>query len=156
MRMSSPTSPALPPSLSAKLATLAARPAPSETSHALDEILAELADLPAHSIVRASREIATSAQLGWWQQEKRPLRVIPTHGAALPWRIGVPLQRLRYQLGLEWSAAPVLSDKELLAANSDLAWLFLFHPNGYLREAALWRVDAPQNRHSSLPPWRGD
>jgi hypothetical protein len=31
----------------------------------------------------------------------------------------------------------------LLAANPNFAWLFLFHPSGYVREAALWHVNAP-------------
>jgi hypothetical protein len=31
----------------------------------------------------------------------------------------------------------------LLAANADLAWLFLFHPSGYLREAALYHITTP-------------
>jgi len=82
--------------------------------------------------VRASREIATSAGLGWWQPEKRPIQIIPTHGAP-------PFSRLKYFLGLEW----VPSDNELLAANPNFAWLFLFHPSGYVREAALCYVDAP-------------
>ncbi len=130
--MSSPATPVLPPELSAKLAALATRPAHSETGHALDEILSALAKLPAHFVVRASREIATSAGLGWWQPEKRPIQIIPTHGAP-------PFSRLKYFLGLEW----VPSDNELLAANPNFAWLFLFHPSGYVREAALCYVDAP-------------
>jgi hypothetical protein len=129
--MSSPT-PVLPPELSAKLAALATRPAHSETRYALDAILSELANLPAHFVVRASREIATSASLGWWQPEKRPIQIIPTHGAP-------PFSWLKYRLGLEW----VPSDNELLAANPNFAWLFLFHPNGYVREDALNSIDSP-------------
>jgi hypothetical protein len=141
--MSSPAAQVLSPSLSAKLAALASRLADSEARHALDEILAELADLPAHAIVRASREIATSAKLGWWHPETRSLRVVPTDGAALPWRDAAAFQRLRHLLGLEWSAAPVPSTSELLAADPNLAWLFLFHPSGYVREAALWHINSP-------------
>lgn len=126
--------PVLSPALSAKLAALATRPAHSETRHALDEILSELAKLPAHLVVRASREIATCAGLGWWQPEKRPVQIIPTHGAP-------PFSRLKYLLGLE----RVPSDNELLAADPDFAWLFLFHPSGYVREAALCYVDGPPN-----------
>jgi hypothetical protein len=121
----------LSPSLSAKLAALAKQPAHTEARHVLDEILAELANLPAHSVVRANREIATSAHLGWWQPEKRPMQIVPTHGA-LPFQ----LARLKYLLGLE----RVPSDTELLAANPNFAWLFLFHPSGFLREAALGRI----------------
>jgi hypothetical protein len=132
--MTSPAMPVLSPALSAKLAALATRPAHSETRHALDEILSELAKLPAHLVVRASREIATCAGLGWWQPEKRPVQIIPTHGAP-------PFSRLKYLLGLE----RVPSDNELLAADPDFAWLFLFHPSGYVREAALCYVDGPPN-----------
>jgi hypothetical protein len=39
--------------------------------------------------------------------------------------------------------SPCPSDQELLAANADLAWLFLFHPSGYLREAALYHITTP-------------
>jgi hypothetical protein len=130
--MSSPATPVLSPELSAKLAALATQPAQDETRHALDEVLSELADLPAHVVVRASREIATSAGLGWWQPEKRPIQIIPAHGAP-------PFSRLKYLLGLEW----VPSDDELLAANPNFAWLFLFHPSGYVREAALDAVNDP-------------
>lgn len=130
--MSSPATPALSPELSAKLAALAARPAHDETRHALDEILSELANLPAHFVVRAGREIATSAGLGWWQPEKRPIQIVPTQDAP-------PFSRLKYLLGLEW----VPSDNELLAANPNFAWLFLFHPSGYVREAALDTVNDP-------------
>ena len=132
--MSSPAARVLSPSLSAKLAALATRPAHSETRDTLDEILDELASLPEHSVVRASREIATSAQLGWWQPEKRPIRIVPTDGAPPFW-----LGRIKYLLELE----RVPSDKELLAANPNFAWLFLFHPSGYVREAALWCVNTP-------------
>jgi hypothetical protein len=132
--MSSPATPVLPPSLSAKLTALGKQPARSEAHHALDEILAELANLPAHSIVRASREIATSAYLGSWQPEKRPIQIVPTPGAP-----SLQVQLLKYRLGLE----RVPSDKELLAANPNFAWLFLFHPSGYIREAALDTIVTP-------------
>ncbi|WP_161851220.1 hypothetical protein [Bradyrhizobium sp. CCBAU 051011] len=130
--MSSPARPILSPSLSVKLAALATRPA---TKRELDDILTELAALPAHLVVRASGEIATRAGLGWWQPERRPRQVIPTHRASLSF------QRIKDRL---WPK-PVLfpSDRELLAANADLAWLFLFHPSGYLREAALYHITTP-------------
>jgi hypothetical protein len=132
--MSSPATPVLPPSLSAKLTALAKQPARSDAPHALDEILAELANLSAHSIVRASREIATSAYLGWWQPEKRPIQIVPTADAP-----SLQVQLLKYLRGLE----RVPSDKELLAANPNFAWLFLFHPSGYIREAALETIVTP-------------
>jgi hypothetical protein len=132
--MSSPARPVLSPSLSAKLAALATRP---PTNRELDDILTELAALPAHLVVRASREIATHAGLGWWQPEKRPRQVIPTHRAILFY------QRIRDRLWLQSSPVPFPSDRELLAGNADLAWLFLSHPSGYLREAALCHITAP-------------
>jgi hypothetical protein len=132
--MSSPVQPILSPSLSAKLAALATRPA---TRRELDEILTELAALPAHLVVRASREIATRAGLGWWQPERRPRQVIPTRRAT-PF-----FQWIRDQLWRQSSPVPSPSDWELLAANADLAWLFLFHPSGRLREAALNHITTP-------------
>jgi hypothetical protein len=132
--MSSPARPILSRSLSAKLAVLTTRPA---THRELDDILTELAALPAHLVVRASREIATGAGLGWWQPEKRPRQVIPTHRASLFF------QRIRDRLWPQSVPAPFPSDRELLAANADLAWLFLFHPSGYLREAALCYITTP-------------
>jgi hypothetical protein len=132
--MSSPARPILTPSLSAKLAVLATRPA---INREMDDILVEIAALPAHLVVRASREIATRAGLGWWQPERRPRQVIPTHRAILFF------QRIRDRLWPKSSPAPFPPDRELLAANADLAWLFLFHPSGYLREAALHHITTP-------------
>jgi hypothetical protein len=130
--MSSPARPILSPSLLAKLAALATRPA---TNREIDDILTELAALPAHLVVRASREIATSARLGWWQPERRPRRVAPTRRAILLFR------RIKERL---WPKSPPVAfpyDRERLAANANLAWLFLFHPSGYLRVAALHRIN---------------
>ncbi|TWC01186.1 hypothetical protein FBZ93_104463 [Bradyrhizobium macuxiense] len=132
--MSSPVRPILSPSLSAKLAALANRPA---TNRELQDILAELAALPAHRIVQASREIARDAAIGWWQQEKRPGQLVPKH------RARVFFQRIRDQLWPKSAHAPFPPDRELLAANADFAWLFLFHPSGYLREAALFHITTP-------------
>jgi hypothetical protein len=132
--MPSPALPILSPSLSAKLAALATRPV---TNRELDDILTELAALPAHLVVRASREIATRAGLGWWQPERRPRQVIPTHRASLF------VQRIKDRLWPKSPPLPFPSDRELLAANADLAWLFLFHPSGYLRETALDHIITP-------------
>jgi hypothetical protein len=132
--MSSPARPIPSPSLSAKLGALATRP---PTNRELDDILTELAALPAHLVVRASREIATHAGLGWWQPDKRPRQVIPTHRAIHFF------QRIRDRFWPKSSPVPFPSDGELLAANADLAWLFLFHPSGYLREAALYHITTP-------------
>ena len=122
----------LSPSISAKLAALATRPA---TNREVDDILTELAVLPAHLVVRAGREIAVTAGLGRWQPENRSRRIVVKHRAILF------LNRLRKWL---WPNPPLVrfpSDRELLAANANLAWLFLFHPNGYVRLAALHRID---------------
>lgn len=115
-------------SLSAKLATLSTRPA---THREVDDILAELAVLPAHLVVRASREIAITARLGWWQPEKRPRRVVPAH------RFKILFNRFKEWLWPKPSPAYFPSDRELLAANANFAWLFLFHPSGHIRMAAL-------------------
>ena len=101
--------PVLPPPLAAKLAALGARPGKSDRE--LRDILAGLSALPAHLIVRASHEIAVAARLGWWQAQKRS------------W--------------LEWPFGKPASERDLLAKSHDYAWLFLFHPSGYVREAAL-------------------
>src|SRR5262245_20229256 len=130
--MSSRTRSILSPSLSAKLAALSTRPA---TNHEVDDILTELAALPAHLVVQASREIAITAGLGWWQPENRPRRVVPTH------RLRLVFQRIKEWF---WPKSPTVTfppDRELLAANANLAWLFLFHPSGYLRLAALHRIN---------------
>ena len=130
--MSSRRRPVLSPSLSAKLAALATRPA---TDCELDDILIELATLPAHLIVQASREIATSAGLGWWQPERRPRRVVRVHWLSFYFR------QIRDWFWPKPAPVPFPSDRELLAANAKLAWLFLFHPNGYLRLAALHHIN---------------
>ncbi len=130
--MSSPALPVLSPSLSAKLAALATRPA---MNHELDDILTELAALPAHHVVRASREIATGAGLGWWQPDRRPRKVVGARWATLFFR------RVRERFWPKSAPLSFPSDRELLAANANLAWLYLFHPSGYLRVAALHRID---------------
>ena len=130
--MSSPARSILSPPLLAKLAALATRPA---TNLEVDDIITELAALPAHLVVRASREIATTAGLGWWQPESRPRRVLPTHRAILFFH------RIKERLWPKSPPVPFPSDRELLAANANLAWLFLFHPSGYVRVAALHRIN---------------
>ncbi|MBR0756491.1 hypothetical protein JQ604_30300 [Bradyrhizobium jicamae] len=103
----------------------------------MDDILTELAALPTHLIVRASRDIATTARLGWWQPEKQPRQIIPAR------RTNLFFQRITDRLWPKAPPAPFPSDRELLATNADFAWLFLFHPSGYLREAALCRIATP-------------
>jgi hypothetical protein len=122
----------LSPSVSAKLAALVTRPA---TDREVDDILAELAVLPAHLVVRAGREIAITAGLGRWQPQNRPRRVVVAHRAI---RF---INRLKEWLWPNPPPTPFPSDRELLVANANLAWLFLFHPDGYVRLAALHRID---------------
>ncbi|CCE06316.1 hypothetical protein BRAS3843_1680002 [Bradyrhizobium sp. STM 3843] len=81
-------------------------------------ILAELSALPANLIVRASSEIAIAARLGW--------------------------QPLMHNLGGVSGAEPIyVRDLALMRRNPDYAWLFLFHPNGHAREAALDAIQTP-------------
>jgi hypothetical protein len=100
----------------ALVANLAATAKPrAETSIALQDALAELSTLPASSIVRASYEIPAAARLGW-----QPL----THRLI--------------------SAEPIfVRDLALMRRNPDYAWLFLFHPDGRVREAALDAIQTP-------------
>jgi hypothetical protein len=125
----------LSPSISAKLSALKTGLGRKRTDRELEEVLAELSALPASLVVRASREIARKASLGWWQPEKLPLRVVVASGARLVW--------WRLKKSLEWPSRKVPSDQEILKRNHDYAWLFLFHPSGYVREAALDRIDNP-------------
>jgi hypothetical protein len=127
----------LSPSISPKLSALRTRLGRKQSDHELRQILAELSALPANLVVRASREIAKKAGPGWWQPQMLPLRVVAVGPARLAW------MRLKKALWLEWPSRSVPSEQELLKRNHDFAWLFLFHPSGYLREAALDRINSP-------------
>jgi len=124
---------ALSPHLTAKLAAL--RTHIGQSDHELPAVLAELSVLPPHLVVRASREIATAARLGWWQPETLPKRVVVASRARARW--------WRFMKLFELKPLRVPSDRELLQINHDYAWLFLFHPDGYLREAALDHIRGP-------------
>lgn len=124
----------LPPALSDRLAQLKDHQG-SNAGQELKEVLDELAQLPPESIVRASSEIATSARLGRWLSRNAPIRVVP---------------RARFSLPLSWKVFAFdrikddpPSERDLLKINPDYAWLFLFHPNGHIREAALRHINAP-------------
>jgi hypothetical protein len=101
--------------LLAKLTALGLRLGQSDRE--LEDVLAGLATLPANLVVRASREIAIETQLFC-----RPL-------------------------GLFWVRKPFSLfpfERELLDRNAGYAWLFLFHFDGYVRQAALDSInDAP-------------
>jgi hypothetical protein len=106
----------LPPSLAEKLATLASPRWKSDLE--LESILAGLSALPANLIVRTSREIAFAARLGWWP--------------------------LTHSLASGFVQEPIfVRDLALMRRNPDYAWLFLFHPNGHAREAALETIQTP-------------
>jgi hypothetical protein len=118
--------PALAPPLADGLSAL--RSARRATEGELKHILAGMAAIPAEFVVRADREIAFSAGLGWWHLP--PARIVPEKQ--------LPLRRL---LNLFSSHQPPpskpASERELLQENPDYAWIFLSHPDGRLREAAL-------------------
>src|SRR3954447_19748412 len=125
----------LPPSISSKLSALGTRPGRKQSDHELGQVLLELSALSAHLVVRASREIAREAHLGWGQPQMRPLRVVVVGPARLVW--------MRLKKALEWPSRGVPCGQELLKSNNDFAWLFLFHPSGHLREAALDCINSP-------------
>lgn len=129
----------LSPSLSTKLSELPAQLGRQSGDRALHETLTELSALPADAVVRASREIARCARLGWWQPERLPLRVVPGGYAR---RL---LSRLRNFRTRSQPFSRSWSEQELLDQNPDFAWLFLFHPSGYVRRAALDRISDPPN-----------
>jgi hypothetical protein len=127
--MKAPPRSVLPPSLTAKLATLAS---PRWNSDAeLKSILAELSGLPANLIVRASNEIALAARLGWQPLTDRMASAF----------VGEPIY---------------VRDLALMRRSPDYAWLFLFHPNGHVRESALDTIKDPPTSafFSAALAWR--
>jgi hypothetical protein len=127
----------LSPSISAKLSALKTGLGHKNSDRDLAEILTELSALPANCVVRASREIAVKACLGWWQPQKRSFRVVVGNPSDFNWwsSKGPPL--------FKRPSNEALSEQELMVKNHDYAWLFLFHPSGYVREAALHAVSEP-------------
>lgn len=101
-------------SLSAKLSTLGLRFGRWLSDQELDEVLAELSALPATEIVRASREIIQAVGFCWRQ----------------------PPGLMDSLLG--WPP----SERRLMTRNPDYSWLFLFHSDGHVREAALHSINA--------------
>jgi hypothetical protein len=99
--------------------------------------LDELAHLPAESIVRASSEIATSAKLGRWLSRDAPIRVVPRG------RFSFTLPQSWKVFAFDRIKDDPPSERDLLKINTDYAWLFLFHPNGHIREAALRHINTP-------------
>lgn len=84
---------------------------------ALESVLVSLSALPAGTIVRASGTISADMYIGW--QPRPPL------------------------LSLERFGQANRSETHLLTTNPDYAWLFIFHRNGYVREAALNAIPGP-------------
>jgi hypothetical protein len=76
----------------------------------LEDALAGLSVLPSNLAVRASQKIARTARLGWWQLETGHSQARLVNRSA---------------------------EQRLLRRSPKYAWLFLFHPDGYIREAAL-------------------
>lgn len=120
--------PVLSESLSAKLAALRIGVGRNQSDHELAQVFADISALPANLVVRASREIARKAGLGWWQSPPSQ-RVVVARGIRLRW------ERLKQRFKRPARKSP--SEQELLIKNHNYAWLFLFHPNGHIREAAL-------------------
>jgi hypothetical protein len=109
--------PALPADLSAKLAKLGAELEDGPSNHDLEEVLRGLSALPAHSVVRANREIAAAMRLVWWKPPRR--------------------------FSLTGLFRKPLSEADLLRLNPDYAWLFIFHADGHMREVALKAIQRP-------------
>src|SRR5689334_18209446 len=120
----------LPAALAERLARLKPNKG-TDSGQELKEVLDELAELPPEAIVRASNEIATGAGLGRWLSQNTPIRVVPRG-------------RFGFSLPLSWKVFAFdrvkddpPSERDLLKINPDYAWLFLFHRDGHIREAAL-------------------
>ena len=86
------------------------------SSGPLDQALHALGSLPPHMIVKAGPFVRQAANLSYrWPEPSRR------------W----------------WQFPQRRSEQELLDHHRELAFLFLFHSNGYLREAALAKIDGP-------------
>jgi hypothetical protein len=113
--------PVLPPPLLAALAALGDGLTRSPAKRALKTVLVGLSALPVSAAIRASGTISGHMRFGW--QPRLTL-----------------LSRLWSQLRFGRSRH---SETDLLTANPDYAWLFIFHYNGYIREAALNAIPGP-------------
>jgi hypothetical protein len=107
------SAPLLSQSASSKLSQLGIRFQRKQSDRALREILAELDGLPPAVIARAAQEIAEPVSYRSWLGR-----------SVLEESVG------------RWS------ERHLMARNVDYAWVFLFHTNGHVREAALDRICA--------------
>ncbi|MGJ4880664.1 hypothetical protein [Bradyrhizobium sp. HKCCYLRH1065] len=84
----------------------------------LPAILTELSALPPQLVVLASRQIALAAHLGWPTSMDR---LIP----------GFFGERIYFR------------ELSIMRRTPECAWIFLFHPNGHVREAALDTLQTP-------------
>lgn len=101
--------------LSALGVRLASGPAPDRA--VLDRVLADLEGLPAEAVARVAHEINAEMRLGWFQAPRRkPVGILSLFQPAPP-------------------KPP--SERQLMAADPRYAWIFLFHANGRVRQAAL-------------------
>jgi hypothetical protein len=89
----------------------------------LERMIADLALLPDESVSRVWYEINAAMRLGW-------TRSTPPKFLSLLSRLYQPLPE-------------ALSERDLLAGDPLYAWLFLFHSDGRIREAALDRLADP-------------
>ena len=120
----------LPPPLIAKLSVLSGRLWHGRADPELNDVLAELSALPANLVVHASDEIASAASIAGRQPS---LHIVAADGPRW-WR--------------PWTRSPrvtgrPISARVLLNENPDYAWFFLFHPSGFIREAALDSINDP-------------
>jgi hypothetical protein len=105
----------IPQLLSGELAAFGEKLESGPSDRELESVLTGLSALPAQMIVRASREIAT----------------------AISW----PRPRERFSLR-RFFRKP-LSKLDLMKANPDCAWIFLFDYDGHVREASLNAIEKP-------------
>jgi hypothetical protein len=110
--------PILSPELSASLGKLGANLRVKPDRSELMSVLAQIGALPIHTIAKADQAIANAADLRAWRE---------------PAKTPFPLNLL----------SRPLSDFEVLDREPDAAWLYLFHRNGYVREAALRAIVQP-------------
>lgn len=114
--ISSPKPFAIPPTLVEDLKVVAVQLRNGDApGPALSRALAKIAELPPATVLSARRDIAYAADLSSWQEPKL-------------W---------------PWIKRRTASHAELLQLHPQLAWLFVFHLSGYLREAAMHKISGP-------------
>lgn len=121
--MYSPAKSALPPLIRAELETFGTELAEGRADRGkVQAIRSQLDHLPPASISRIDSEIAYLARMF---HQPREIRVVPSLLSRLP------------------SFTRELSHSALLQKTAGLEYLFIFHRDGWLREAALNRISAP-------------